>query len=112
MEESRVAKRSMQIYYAMPSNRTGVVFSVDYLNSISSGKPLLLSFTFALDWIAHLVCVSRISFALTIFSLKTTIVLLPVKIETFDQEISAYHSWLKSLNEQHGVIRERKMGPF
>src|SRR5262249_17334420 len=36
MKKARAAKRSLQIY-AVPSNRTGVVFSADCLNSISSG---------------------------------------------------------------------------
>jgi len=113
-------------YPVGPSTRTGVVFSVDYLNSISSGKPPLLSFSFVPDWGSRAPGVrleeilrsdylffEEDGFAGEIPPKKRSAkfqnaqfgdrLTSPVKIETFDQEISAYGAWLRSLDEQHGV---------
>lgn len=111
MEESRTNEHGLQIY-AMPSIRTGAVFSVDYLNSISSGKPPVLRFAFANDWSrAPGVRFEDIVHADYLFFEGGKRPISPFKIETFDHEISAYHGWLDSLSEQQGVIRV-KTGPL
>jgi len=113
MKKARAARRSLQIY-AVPSNRTGVVFSADCLNSISSGKPPLLSFTFAFDWTrapgVRLEEILRSDYLFVEADAEPSTSSL-VKIETFDQEISAYYDWLKSLGEQQGVSWVKK-GPL
>jgi hypothetical protein len=103
MEEAQAAKRSLQIY-AMPSNRVGVVFSVDYLSSISSGKPPLMNFTFVLDWTrAPCVRLEEILRSDYLFVEEDDHPVSPVKIETFDQEVSVYQAWVRSLDEECGI---------
>ena len=111
IDESRLARRSLQVY-ANSSIRTGVVFSLAYLDSIASGKPLPLNFTFAFDWArAPGVRLEEILRSDYLFFEENNGPTSPAKIDTFDQEISAYHGWLESLNVQNGVIRV-KTGPL
>lgn len=108
MEEARTRNRPVRIY-ATASERTGVVFSVDYLNAFSSEQPPLLNFDFTLDWVREAgVRIEGI--------LRSDYILFEederpppqAVVQTYDQEISAYRDWLKSLSEQHGVSWVRK----
>ena len=111
MDESRKVNRNLQIYSA-PSVRAGVVYSVDYLNSISCEEPLLLNFILPLDWTrAPGIRLDEILASNYLFFEENASPASPVKIETFSQEISAYHCWLGTLDEQQGVIRV-KTGPL
>ena len=70
----------------------------------SSEKPPLLSFVFPNDWTrAPGVRLEEILRSDYLFVEQGDRPSSGVKIETLNEEIGAYHAWLSSLTEQHGV---------
>jgi hypothetical protein len=95
------------VIYANAGIREGIIHAVDYLDVVNTGHPFAFEWIRPLDWVrepgVRLADVLKADWI--IVERTTELATLPhlSRIETYDQELGAFQSWIQTLNAAGGV---------